>query len=340
MIERPRRWRMTPALRSLVRETRLTPAQLVAPLFVAEALERPHDVHSMPGVLQWPVGEVSGEAGRLADLGVPALLLFGLPACKDAHGSASHAPDGVVQRAVRSIKAARPELVVMTDVCLCEYTTHGHCGLVNGRGDDSDPALPADFVLNDPTLDVLARIAVSHADAGADVIAPSAMLDGMVGAIRAALDHAGHAHLPILSYSAKYASAFYGPFRDAAGGAPAFGDRATHQMDPGNVREAMREHALDLAQGADGLMVKPALAYLDVLRATHERFPDAVLAAYNVSGEYAMVKAAGATGWLDERRVVLEILHAIRRAGADLIITYHAGEAAAWLREQGTGAHG
>jgi porphobilinogen synthase len=232
---------------------------------------------------------------------------------------------------VREIKGALPELVVMTDVCLCEYTDHGHCGLINGLGGAKDPRLPEGYVLNDKTLEILGRTAVAQAEAGADVVAPSGMLDGMVAAIRRDLDAAGFHSLPILSYSVKYASGFYGPFRDAAEGAPRFGDRSTHQMDPANVREAMREHALDVEEGADGLMVKPALAYLDVIRATRDRFPDLPLAAYNVSGEYSMVKAAAANGWVDERRVALEILTGIRRAGADLIITYHARDAATWL---------
>lgn len=331
MIQRPRRWRLSPGLRALVRETVLGVDDLVAPLFVAEALRAPQPIASMPGISQWPVDRIAGEAQALAEAGIPAVLLFGIPERKDAEGSASHDDAGVVQRAVRAIKRAVPDLVVMTDVCLCEYTEHGHCGLVNGVGGRVDPHLPEGYLLNDATLDVLARIAVSHATAGADVVAPSGMLDGMVAAIRSGLDGAGHGQLPILSYSVKYASAFYGPFREAAGGAPVFGDRRSHQMDPGNVREALREHALDVAEGADGLMVKPALAYLDVVRATRDRFPDLPLAAYNVSGEYAMVKAAAAQGWLDERRTVLEILTAIRRAGADFIITYHARDAAAWL---------
>ena len=315
-----------------MRETTLDAGDLIAPLFIAEALDRPRPIASMPGVVQWPVDQVAAEARALADLGIPAVLLFGIPARKDALGSEAYAEEGVVQRAVRLIKAAAPELVVITDVCLCEYTDHGHCGVVNGRGGHTDPHLPDGYVLNDPSTALLARIAVSHARAGADVIAPSAMLDGMVATIRAALDAADQAHLPVLSYSAKYASGFYGPFREAAEGTPTFGDRASHQMDPANVREAMREHALDLAEGADGLMVKPALAYLDVLRATRERFPELPLAAYNVSGEYAMVKAAASAGWLDERRITLEILTGIKRAGADLIITYHAKDAATWLR--------
>jgi porphobilinogen synthase len=333
MIVRPRRWRLSPPLRALVRETIVTPSNLIEPLFVTEAATSPQPIPSMPGVAQWPVTEIARQAELVAHAGIPAVLLFGIPAQKDALGSGSFDANGVVQRAVRTIKQAVPGLAVITDVCLCEYTSHGHCGLINGSVGALDPKLPADYVLNDPTLETLGRVALSHAEAGADVIAPSGMLDGMVGAIRASLDGAGFSHLPVLSYSSKYASCFYGPFRDAAQGAPSFGDRTTHQMDPANVREALREHAIDVAEGADGLMVKPALAYLDVIRATRDRFPDLPLAAYNVSGEYAMVKAAAANGWLDERRAVLEILTGIRRAGADLIITYHARQAAAWLTE-------
>lgn len=331
-MHRMRRWRATAPLRNLVRETRLATSNLIAPLFVAEGIGEPKPVASMPGIAQWPIPLVAAEAQALSALGVPAVLLFGIPVVKDAVGSGSYRDDGVIPLAVRAIKAAVPSLIVITDVCLCEYTDHGHCGLVNGPGEHANPRLPAGYVLNDASTAVLARVAIAHAEAGADVVAPSAMLDGMVRVIRGGLDGAGHEHVPILSYSAKYASSFYGPFREAAEGAPAFGDRSSHQMDPGNVREALREHALDLAEGADGLMVKPALSYLDVLRATRERFPDALLAAYNVSGEYAMVKAAAAQGWLDEQRAVLEILNAIRRAGADLIITYHAKDAASWLR--------
>ncbi|MDP3775249.1 MAG: porphobilinogen synthase [Gemmatimonadales bacterium] len=331
MIVRPRRWRLTPQLRALVRETTLASSDLVAPIFVSPhgGAERP--IASMPGVSQWPVDRVAAEAESLARAGIPAVILFGIPPSKDATGSDAASPDGVIQRAMRAIKRAVPELVVIADLCLCEYTDHGHCGIVNGTVGAPDAHLPAGYVLNDATLEVLGRVAVAQAEAGADIVAPSGMMDGMVGAIRAALDGAGFAHLPILSYSAKYASSFYGPFRDAAQGAPAFGDRATHQMDPANAREALREHALDVAEGADMLMVKPALAYLDIIRATRERFPELPLAAYNVSGEYAMVKAAAASGWLDERRAVLEILTAIRRAGADLVITYHARDAARWL---------
>ena len=330
MIVRPRRLRRTAAMRALVRETELAPHRLVYPLFVSETADAPVAVVSMPGVVQWPIDRVVDEAGAVAALGIGAVLLFGLPARKDAGGSESHNPNGVVQRAVRAIKAAVPELIVITDVCLCEYTDHGHCGLL-ADPKSGEIARAGSLPLNDATLDLLGHIAVSHADAGADLVAPSAMLDGMVAAIRAALDAHRHADIPILSYSAKFASAFYGPFREAAGGAPSFGDRRSHQMDPANAREAMREHALDVAQGADLLMVKPALAYLDVIRDTRQRFPDLPLVAYNVSGEYAMVKAAAAAGWLDERATVLEILTGIRRAGADLIITYHAKDAARWL---------
>jgi porphobilinogen synthase len=272
------------------------------------------------------------EARAAAHLGIPALLLFGIPAEKDALGLENFAPDGIIQQATHAIKDAVPEMLVITDVCLCEYTDHGHCGLLNVGGPDRpDPHLPEGYVLNDQTLAVLSKVAVSHAAAGADIVAPSGMLDGMVAAVRAGLDGAGYAHMPILSYSTKYASGFYGPFREAAQGTPKFGDRRSHQMDPANVREALRETALDVAEGADMLMVKPALAYLDVIRAVHEHFPELPLVAYNVSGEYAMVKAASANGWLDEERVVMEIMTGIKRAGADLIITYHAKDVANWL---------
>ncbi|HSJ94848.1 MAG TPA: porphobilinogen synthase [Gaiellaceae bacterium] len=321
--ERPRRWRRTSALRDLVRETTLDPADLVFPLFLVPGTGVRRPIASMPGIEQLSVDALAAEADELRGLGIEAVLLFGIPESKDALGSESHAVDAPVQRAVEALKASSPGLVVMTDVCLCEYTDHGHCGLLDDDGD----------VLNDETLDVLGRIAVSHAEAGADVVAPSGMLDGMVSAIRAALDGAGHERVAILSYAVKYASAFYGPFREAAEGAPAFGDRRSHQMDPANAREALREAALDVEQGADGLMVKPALGYLDVVRRVHERFSELPLAAYNVSGEYAMVKAAAAKGLLDERAVVLEALTGIRRAGADLVITYHAKDAARWLRE-------
>jgi porphobilinogen synthase len=320
--KRPRRLRRTAALRDLVRETTLDPADLVHPLFVVPGNGVRKPVSSMPRVDQISSDELSAEARELAALGVKAVLLFGIPSAKDASGAEAHAEDGVVQNAIRALKDESPELVVMTDVCMCEYTDHGHCGLLDDEGD----------VLNDETLEVLARIAVSHAEAGADVVAPSGMIDGMVGAIRAALDADGLHRVAILSYAVKYASAFYGPFREAAEGAPSFGDRRSHQMDPGNAREALREVALDVEEGADALMVKPALGYLDVVRSVRERFEELPLAAYNVSGEYAMVKAAAANGWLDERAAVLEVLTGIRRAGADLVVTYHAKDAATWLQ--------
>jgi porphobilinogen synthase len=319
---RPRRLRRTAALRDLVRETTLEPDDFVYPLFVVAGADVRRPVRSMPGVDQLSVDLLAGAARELEALGVKAVLLFGIPSAKDPQGLESHADDGVVQRAIGALKEASPELVVMTDVCLCEYTDHGHCGLLDDDG----------YVLNDETLEVLRRIAVSHAEAGADVVAPSGMIDGMVGAIRGALDEEGMQGVAIVSYAVKYASAFYGPFREAAEGAPAFGDRRSHQMDPGNAREALREVALDVAEGADALMVKPALGYLDVVGAVRERFPELPLAAYNVSGEYAMLKAAAANGWLDERAAVLEALTGIRRAGADLVVTYHAKDAAAWLQ--------
>jgi porphobilinogen synthase len=320
--KRPRRLRRTAALRDLVRETTLDSSDFVCPLFVVPGEDVRNAVSSMPGVDQISVDHLAGEARELAALGVKAVLLFGIPSAKDAHGSESYADDGVVQHAIRALKDASPQLVVMTDVCMCEYTDHGHCGLLDADG----------HVLNDETLEVLGRIAVSHAEAGADVVGPSGMIDGMVGAIRGALDAEGLQGVAILSYSVKYASTFYGPFREAAEGAPAFGDRRSHQMDPGNAREALREVALDVEEGADALMVKPALGYLDVVRSVRERFPELPLAAYNVSGEYAMVKAAAANGWLDEPAAVLEVLTSIRRAGADLVVTYHAKDAAAWLQ--------
>jgi porphobilinogen synthase len=322
--QRPRRWRRTPALRDLVRETILAPDDFVHPLFFVPGRGVRSPIASMPGIDQLSVDQVAADARDLVALGIRAVLLFGIPESKDTHGTESHADDGVVQQAVRTLKDASPELVVMTDVCLCEYTDHGHCGLLSDDG----------YVLNDETLEVLGRIAVSHADAGAEVVAPSGMIDGMVGAIRTALDAGGHEGVAILSYAVKYASAFYGPFREAAEGAPAFGDRRSHQMDPANAREALREAALDVEQGADALMVKPALGYLDVVRLVHERFPELPLAAYNVSGEYAMLQAAAANGWLDERAAVLEALTGIRRAGADLVVTYHAKDAARWLQER------
>jgi porphobilinogen synthase len=317
----------------MVRETQVTPDDFIYPLFVVHGRNVKNDIRSMPGVCQWSPDQLARETESIAALGIPAVILFGLPAEKDPIGLENFAPDGIVQQATRIIKDAVPEMLVVTDVCLCEYTDHGHCGVLNfGDGSRPHPHLPEGYVLNDETLDVLAKVAVSHAEAGADIVAPSGMMDGMVSAIRAGLDSAGYEHLPILSYSTKYASGFYGPFREAAQGAPKFGDRKTHQMDPANAREALRETALDVAEGADMLMIKPALPYLDIIRQTRDQFPELPLAAYNVSGEYAMVKAAAANGWLDEERVTLELLTGIKRAGADLIITYHAKDAAQWLK--------
>jgi porphobilinogen synthase len=310
--ERPRRLRRTERLRAMVRETRVTPEHLVYPLFVTPGRGVRREISSLPGCFHLSVDEVVREAGDVERLGVGGVILFGLPEDKDPTGSQGYADNGVVQEAVRAIRGECRELLVFTDVCLCEYTSHGHCGVI----EDGE-------VQNDPTLELLARQAVSHAEAGAHVVAPSDMMDGRVGAIRAALDDAGHAGVPILSYAAKYASAFYGPFREAADSAPQFGDRRGYQMDPPNVREALREVRLDVEEGADIVMVKPALPYLDVIRAVAETF-DRPVAAYNVSGEYAMVKAAAARGWIDEERVMQETLIAIRRAGADIILTYHA----------------
>jgi porphobilinogen synthase len=320
---RMRRLRRTAALRGLVRETRLDPGDLVYPLFVADGADRREPIAAMPGVERLSIAHAVQEAGEAHALGIPAVLLFGIPAAKDEEGSGAWDDEGVVQLATRAIKERHPGLIVICDLCLCEYTSHGHCGALR-------PTPSALEVDNDRTLELLARAAVSQARAGADVIAPSDMMDGRVAHIRRALDEEGLGEVPILAYSAKFASAFYGPFREAADSAPAFGDRRGYQMDPANAAEAVREAQLDQEEGADILMVKPALPYLDVIR----RVKDATgmpLAAYNVSGEYAMLKAAAATGYLDERAAVLEALCAIRRAGADIIISYHAKEAARWL---------
>lgn len=333
-INRPRRLRHSPALRRLVRETRLDASDFVYPLFVRHGRNVRAEIRSMPGIHQLSVDQLAAEAESIADLKIPAVMLFGIPAEKDGIGSENFASDGIIQQAIRAIKSAAPELLVITDVCMCEYTDHGHCGVINAPDAlHHHPALPDGYVLNDETLAILGRVAVSHAAAGADIVAPSGMMDGMVGAIRHALDSDEFQHTPILSYSVKYASAFYGPFRDAAESPPKFGDRRTHQMDPANAREALRETALDVAEGADILMVKPALPYLDVIQRVRQAHPELPLAAYNVSGEYAMIKAAAANGWLDERLVTLETLTGIKRAGADLIITYHAKDAARWLQE-------
>jgi porphobilinogen synthase len=332
-ISRPRRLRLTPRLRAMVRETWLQPDDFVYPLFVRHGSDIRHEIPSMPGQYQWSVDRLPAEITEIAQLGIPGVILFGLPDQKDPIGEENYDPQGVVQQAIRVIKQTNPDLVVITDVCMCEYTDHGHCGILNTGDPLPNPALPEGYVLNDLTLEILGKVAVSHAQAGADIVAPSGMIDGMVAAIRAALDGAGFESLPILSYAVKYASGFYGPFRDAAESPPKFGDRKSHQMDPANVREALHEAAIDVTEGADLLMVKPALPYLDVISRVHEAFPEMPLAAYNVSGEYAMLKAAVANGWLDERTVVLEALTAIKRAGADLILTYHAKEAARWLSE-------
>ena len=332
IIHRPRRLRATPTLRAMVRETELNARDFIYPLFVRHGEGR-SEIRSMPGVYQLSVAESVREAEAAAKSGVNAVILFGIPKEKDPIGLENFSEDGIVQQAIRAIKKEIPEMVVVTDVCLCEYTDHGHCGILNGTGAAAlRPHLPEGYVLNDQTLDVLAKVAISHADCGADIVAPSGMMDGMVSAIRGALDFSGYENLPILSYAVKYASSFYGPFRDAAEGAPKFGDRKSHQMDPANVREALREAAMDVDEGADMLMVKPALAYLDVIRVVKDTFPELPMAAYNVSGEYSMIKAAAQNGWVDEEKVTLETLTSIKRAGADLIITYHAVDAAKWLK--------
>ena len=322
IVRRGRRLRRSPLLRALVRETRLAPDMFVYPLFVCEGEGVRHEVLSMPGVSRLSVDEAAREAGAARADGVPAVLLFGLPGHKDAVGSAAYDPEAPVQRAVRELKRASPGLVVITDVCLCEYTDHGHCGILAGGDVD-----------NDATVAQLVRTAVSHAEAGADVIAPSDMMDGRVGAIRSALDERGFEQVAIMSYAAKYCSAFFGPFRDAVESAPRFGDRRTHQMDPANVEEALREVAQDIEEGADIVMVKPALPYLDVITRVKAEFGHPT-AAYHVSGEFAMLKAAARNGWIDEPRAMMESLTAIRRAGADIIITYYARDAARALRAQ------
>ena len=318
-IVRMRRTRQSEQLRGLVRETHLSVDQLIYPLFVAEGLVEPREISSMPGIMQWPLEHLGSEIERIVLLGITSVLLFGIPTDKDEVGSQAYAEQGIIQRAIGYIKAVAPQLVVITDVCLCEYTSHGHCGVIhNGT------------VQNDESLDLLARMALSHAEAGADLVAPSDMMDGRVGAIRHRLDEQGFSAMPVMAYSAKYASGFYGPFREAAGSTPQFGDRRAYQMDPANVREALREVDLDIAEGADIIMVKPALAYLDVIRQVRDHC-NLPLAAYNVSGEYSMIKAAALNGWIDEQRVVMEVLTGIRRAGADMIITYFAPDVAQWL---------
>ena len=321
-IHRPRRLRRTELLRRMVRETSLSTNDFIYPLFVCAGKKVKKPIRSMPGVFQMSVDEIVKECRVVVRLGIPAIILFGIPEAKDEVGSHSALESGMVQQAIRAIKRARLNLTVITDVCLCEYTSHGHCGVIEA-GD----------VANDPTLHLLAQEALSHAEAGADIVAPSDMMDGRVKAIRAVLDQNGFSHLPILSYAAKYCSGFYGPFREAAESAPKFGDRRSYQMDPANRREALKEVLLDLDEGADMVMVKPALPYLDIIREVRNAVQVPV-AAYNVSGEYSMVKAAARNGWLDERRVVLELLTSIKRAGADLILTYFAKDAAQWLKEK------
>ena len=323
---RLRRLRHHPAVRELVRETRLSPANMILPLFVRPGKGRSEPIAAMPGQCQLSPDMIADEVSQAVELGLGGVLLFGIPAKKDALGSDATSDSGIIAEAIRAAKQAARDFLVITDVCCCEYTDHGHCGAIGRSTGRLD-------VENDATLDLLARQAVVHARAGADVVAPSAMMDGMVGAIRAALDAAGFAHVPIMSYAAKYASAFYGPFREAAESAPQFGDRRGYQMDPASAAgQAMREIELDLAEGADIVMVKPALAYLDIIRQARERFPGVPLAAYNVSGEYSMVKAAAERGWLDEKSTALECLTAIRRAGAGILLTYWAKDAARWLQ--------
>ena len=315
MIHRPRRLRRNPALRALVRETRLTPDNFVLPLFACPGNGVRREISSMPGVFNLSVDEIVNEASAAYDAGVRSIILFGLPEAKDELASGAYAEDGIVQRAIRAVRRSSPELIIIADTCLCEYTSHGHCGVVRSGE-----------VLNDESLELIARTAASQAEAGADIVAPSAMMDGQVGAIREALDDAGFENTAIMAYAVKYASGFYGPFREAAQSAPEFGDRRAYQMDPPNAREAMREAELDYSEGADILMVKPATVYLDVLKMVRDRF-DLPLAAYHVSGEYALIKAAAQKGWIDEERVMMETLTSIKRAGADIILTYYAREA-------------
>ncbi len=319
-VQRPRRLRLSENIRRIVRETSLSVNDLVYPVFVTHGKGVARPVEAMPGICNYSIDQLLGVLQEVVGLKIPAIMPFGIPAAKDEVGSEAYADDGIIQQAVRAVKKEYPELMVITDLCLCEYTSHGHCGIVEDG-----------CVLNDPTLELLARTAVSHAEAGADMVAPSDMMDGRVGAIRAALDAGGYENIPVMAYSAKYASAYYGPFREAAGSAPRFGDRKSYQMDPANAAEALREVRLDIEEGADIVMVKPALAYMDVIRRVKDAC-DYPVAAYNVSGEYSMVKAAAANGWVDERRIVLETLTGIKRAGADIIITYHAIDAARWIK--------
>jgi porphobilinogen synthase len=320
MIERPRRLRRNALIRDLVRETKLSSDDLIQPYFVSETATEPEPISSMPGQMRHTIESLVAACAASAQAGIKAVILFGIPDEKDAEGHGADADDGIIQKAIRALKASSVELLVISDVCLCEYTDHGHCGLLEGEE-----------ILNDESLERLAATAVSHAEAGADMVAPSDMLDGRIAVIREALDEAGHEQIGLISYAVKYASAFYGPFRDAAQSAPSFGDRRSHQMDPANRREALREAQLDVEEGADAILVKPALAYLDVVRELREEI-DLPLLAYSVSGEYAMIEAAAAKGWIDRQAVVLESLLSMKRAGVDVIMTYHATEVAGWLR--------
>ena len=320
---RMRRFRKNETIRKMVRESRVHVEQLIYPIFVVEAENEVNPIDSMPGINQYSLDRVLEEVDRAVSVGICSIILFGIPAVKDEVGSQAYAKDGIVQQAIRKIRAAYPDLAIIADCCLCEYTSHGHCGLVSKDGE----------VLNDPSVDLLVKTALSQAEAGADIIAPSDMMDGRIGAIREALDEAGYTDVAVMAYSAKYASAFYGPFRDAAGSAPQFGDRKTYQMDPAcSVRQAMAETELDVMEGADYIIVKPAMAYMDIMRTTRDSFLQPIVA-YNVSGEYSMVKAAAANGWIDEKRIVMEIMTGFVRAGADLILTYHAIDVAKWLNE-------
>lgn len=321
-MDRTRRLRQTVALRNMVRENHVRVDELIYPLFVMEGENLAEPVESMPGICQYSLDRMNEELDRVKEAGIPAILIFGIPAHKDEVGSGAYDEHGIVQEAIRRIKKDYPELIVIADVCLCEYTSHGHCGLIKDG-----------VILNDETLPLLAKSAVSYAEAGADIVAPSDMMDKRVGAIRKALDEAGFIYTPIMAYSAKFASGYYGPFRDAAHSAPGFGDRKTYQMDPANGQEALREVEEDIAEGADLIIAKPAMAYMDIIRAIHENY-NVPIVAYNVSGEYAMVKAAAANGWIDEKKIVMENMIGMKRAGAKMIITYHALDVARWLREE------
>jgi porphobilinogen synthase len=328
---RARRLRLNANIRRMVRETTLTPADFIYPLFIRHGHDFQQPIQSMPGQFQWSIDRLPDEIRRITALNIPAVILFGIPETKDSCGSDNYNPDGIIPRAIRAIKDIAPDLVVISDMCFCEYTDHGHCGIINQIGDEHyTPNLPNGYLLNDPTLELLGKASIIHAQAGADIIAPSGMIDGMVGAIRSALDANHLDHVSIMSYAAKYASGFYGPFRDAAESPPQFGDRSQYQMDPANYREALKEVALDVAEGTDMLMVKPALPYLDVLSAVRKSY-NLPVAAYQVSGEYAMLHAAAANGWIDLQRCALESLTSIKRAGADMIVTYFAQDAVRWL---------